>query len=514
MFRIVASMCLVLILLAGCQAIPAAAPAAPAPAATAPAATEPTAMAPQPTVAPVLSSPTAVPVAAAPVPTEPVAQPVLEIAGSEASKFLTLDDLKALSITEGNAGFKSSTGKITAPLPHRGVSLKDLAELVGPLDETMGVNVVAKDGYGITFSYDQLTSGAFTAYDPATGDEIAAPEGLTAIVAFEREGQPLPEDADGTLRVVVISPKDDQVTDGHWSVKWVVRLEVKPLGADWDVTFKGAITEVIDRGSFESCVQCHKATWTDDKAQEWIGVPLYLLAGYVDDEIKHQGPAFNDALAEAGYTVDVVSADGFTATFDSARVARNNNILAAYLVNENPLPEQYFPLRLVGNDVDKKEQVGAIEEIVVVLDGQPDAAPEPTAAPAPTKAPAEEAAPVEVKGDIVLVGMVTAPTGFTEAELRAIEVLKVTVEHPKSGPMAAEGVRLSTLLARVQPAADAKTLVITAADGYSSEVALAEVQACADCMVAFTETPGKFRLAMPGLSSGLWVKDVVKLELK
>jgi len=33
-------------------------------------------------------------------------------------------------------------------------------------------------------------------------------------------------------------------------------------------------------------------------------------------------------------------------------------------------------------------------------------------------------------------------------------------------------------------------------------------------MVSFTETPGKFRLAMPGLSSGLWVKDVVKLELK
>lgn len=505
MFRIVASMCLVLILLAGCQAIPAPAPDAPAPAATAP-----TAVAPQS----VLPSPTPEPVAATSVPTEPVAQPVLEIVGPEASQSLTLNELKELPITEGNAGFKSSTGKITAPLPHRGVSLKDLAELVGPMDETMGVNVVAKDGYGITFSYDQLTNGAFTAYDPATGDEIAAPEGLTAIIAFEREGQPLPEDSDGTLRVVVISPKDDQVTDGHWSVKWVVKLEVKPLGADWDVTFKGAITETIDRGSFESCVQCHKAAWTDDKAQEWIGVPLYLLAGYVDDEIKHQGPAFNDALAEAGYTVDVVSADGFTATFDSARVARSNDILAAYLVNDNPLPEQYFPLRLVGNDVDKKEQVGAIEEIVVVLDGTPVGAPEPTAAPAPTAVPAAEAAPVEVKGDIVLVGMVTTPAGFTEAELRAIEVLKVTVEHPKSGPMAAEGVRLSTLLARVQPAVDAKTLVITAADGYSSEVALAEVQACADCMVSFTETPGKFRLAMPGLSSGLWVKDVVKLELK
>ena len=101
--------------------------------------------------------------------------------------------------------------------------------------------------------------------------------------------------------------------------------------------------------------------------------PAYpcTLAGYVDDEIKHQGPAFNDALAQAGYTVDVVAEDGFKATFDSARVARSKDILAAYLVNGNPLPDQYFPLRLVGNDVSKKEQVGAIGEIVVVLDGQP-----------------------------------------------------------------------------------------------------------------------------------------------
>ena len=500
MSRIVASMCLVLVLLlAGCQAVPAAVPAA---------------TAPSPTAAPVFSSPTPVPPAATPLPPTPAAEPVLEIVGPDASKSLTLDEMEALPITAGDAGFKSSTGKITPPLPHRGVSLKYLAELVGPLDETMGVNVVAKDGYGITFSYDQLANGTFVAYDPATGDEVPGPEGLTAIVAFEREGEPLDQDSDGTLRLVIISPKNDQVTDGHWSVKWVAKLEIKPLVADWDVTLEGAITETIDRASFESCAQCHKATWTDDKAQEWTGVPLYLLAGYVDDEIKHQGPAFNDALAQAGYTVDVVAEDGFKATFDSARAARNTDILAAYLVNGNPLPDQYFPLRLVGNDVGRKEQVGAIDEIVVVLDGRPAAAAEPTAVPEPRAAPTEEAAPADVKGDFVLTGLVADPQGLTEADLRAIEVLKVTVEHPKSGPMAAEGVRLSKLLALAQPAVDAKTLVLTAGDGYSAEVGLAEVQACADCLLAFTDTPGQFRLVMPNLPSDLWVKDVVKIELK
>ena len=80
--------------------------------------------------------------------------------------------MKKLAVVTGEAGFKSSTGKITPPLPHRGVSLKTLAELVGPLDAKMGVNAVAKDGYAITFSYDQLTKGTFIAYDPATGDEL------------------------------------------------------------------------------------------------------------------------------------------------------------------------------------------------------------------------------------------------------------------------------------------------------------------------------------------------------
>ncbi len=511
MSRIAASVCLVLaLLLAGCQAIPAPAPAAP----TAAPAAAPTAV--PPTVAPTAVPPTAAPTAI-PEPVAPASEPALEIVGLDGSKSLTLEELKALPITEGNAGFMSSTGKITPPVPHRGVSLKDLAEVVGAFDETMGINVVAKDGYGITFSYDQAVNGAFTTYDPATGDEIPTPEGLMAIVAFEREGQPLPEESDGVLRLVIISPKNDQVTDGHWSVKWTSRLEIKPLVADWEVTFTGAITETINRGDFESCAQCHKAAWTDDKAQEWVGVPLYLLAGYVDDEIKHQGPAFNDALAEAGYAVEVVAADGYAATFDSARVARSTDIIAAYLVNGNPLPEQYFPMRLVGDDVSKKEQVGTISEIVVDMGEEGGMAPEPTAvataAPAATEAPA--AAPAaEVQGDFVLTGLVVQPLGMSEDDLRAVEVLKLTVEHPKSGAMAVEGVRLSKLLGLAQPAPEAKTLVFTARDGYFVEAPLADVQACSDCMVAFTETPGEFRLAMPGLSSGLWVKDIAKIELK
>ena len=324
-----------------------------------------------PTATPVPPSATPVPPTATPVPptATPVPQPVLEIVGPSGSKSLTLEDLQKLAVIEGEAGFKSSTGKITPPLPHRGVSLLTLAELLGPLDPGMGVNAVAKDGYAITFSYDQLTKGTFIAYDPATGDELKSPGSLTAMLAFERDGQPLPEDTDGTLRVVIISPKRDQVTDGHWSVKWVTKLEVKPLVADWTLALNGGIQATIDRATFESCVGCHKATWTDDKAQVWTGVPLWLLMGYADDEVKHQGPAFNEALAKAGYKVEVVAKDGYKVSLDSAPLARQNDVLVASLVNDNPLPEQYFPLRLVGASLKKNEMVGAISEIALKVEG-------------------------------------------------------------------------------------------------------------------------------------------------
>ena len=105
-------------------------------------------------------------------------------------------------------------------------------------------------------------------------------------------------------------------------------------------------------------------------------MPLYYFVGSVDDEIAHEGPAFNRTLADAGYSVDVIAADGYTVTFDAARIQYNKNIIVAYKVNENPLPDEYFPLRLVGSDLSKKEMVGMISQIKVGLEPLP-ATPNP-----------------------------------------------------------------------------------------------------------------------------------------
>lgn len=469
-----------------------------------------------PTATPVPPTATSVPPTATSVsPTATPAAPALEIVGDEGSKSFTLEELMALPVTEGQGGIKSSTGKITVPELFTGVSLKDLVTALGGFDESVGVNVVAEDGYGITFSYDQVMNGAFIAYDPGTGDEIKSPDPLTAILAYARNGEPLDPKQDGILRLVIVSAKNNQVTDGHWSVKWVNKLEVKALGQEWMLHLEGAIVEEMDRATFESGASpnCHGATWTDDHAQIWVGIPLWLLVGRVDDEISHNGPAFNEALADAGYTVDVIAADGYTISFDSARIKRNDKIVVAYKVNDNPLPEQYFPLRLVGEDLEKKEMAGMIAQIVVHLDAAA-VPPAPTLEPMPTPEPTSTPAPVTVEGNVVIIGLVDQPLGLSEEALSAMEVVKITAEHPKSGQQEYEGVRLNALLDLAGVQEGVTKLIITAADGFASEVFLAEVRNCPDCLLGYTETPGKFKMVMPGLPSSVWVKDVVQIEVK
>jgi len=461
----------------------------------------------QPAPAP---APTAVPSAT------PQAEVVLSLSGPGGIKDLTLAELKALPAVEGQAGIKSSTGKITPPSLFKGVLLSDLVKLAGGDDPTLGVQVEAEDGYSMTLSGEQINNGNFIAYDPATGDETQAAERLQAVVAYEMDGQPLDARQDGTLRLVVISEKNNQVTDGHWSIKWVRNIHVKRMAVEWALVLEGGITDQVDRGSFESCStdKCHGATWKDEKAQTWNGTPLYYLAGRGDDEIKHGDGSFNKELAQKGYSVEVVGKDGSSVSFDIARLIGSRGILLANMVNENPLTDADFPLRLVGTDVGKDESISGVEKIILHFGGQPAAEPtaEPTAAPTESTAPA---APAKLPAGAALMttGLVNHQAAWTRDQLEDLGKVEIKAEHPKKGMQEYEGVRLNRLLDLAGLKDDAKTIVFTAADGYTAELDLKSVRSCTDCLVSFAED-GTLALAMPGLESGFWVKNITILTIK
>ena len=81
-------------------------------------------------------------------------------------------------------------------------------------------------------------------------------------------------------------------------------------------------------------------------------------------------------------------------------------------------------------------------------------------------------------------GKVGEPTAFDIPALEQIGIVELDAEHPKKGMMTFTGVLLNDILGACGPSDAATKLICTASDGYSAEVPLADVQACADCMVA------------------------------
>jgi DMSO/TMAO reductase YedYZ molybdopterin-dependent catalytic subunit len=300
---------------------------------------------------------------------------------------------------------------------------------------------------------------------------------------------------------MVVSSINNQVVDGHWTVKWINQIEVQSVGQTWSLDLRGAIITPVDRGSYQSCSApaCHGVEWQDENGQTWEGVPLWLLAGQVDDENSHGDFSYNQELADAGYTVDVIASDGYSVSFESAILDHNSDILLAYLVNSSELPEQYYPLRLVGPGLENNQMVGQVVQVIVNV----------PALPTPT-APAV----VENTAPMTITGMVNQELSLTEADLRLMEIMTITAEHARLGIQTYQGVSLNSLLELAGIKDGATKLVFTASDGYVTEVALSDVTSCVNSLLAFTEIPGSFLVVLPDMASQNWVKDLVNIEVK
>ena len=143
----------------------------------------------------------------------------------------------------------------------------------------------------------------------------------------------------------------------------VACAEAPPVGTEWSLKLTGALTETITQEEFEEGADptCHGVECSlEDKV--YSGIPLWVLCGWVDDEVEHGEGAFNDQLANNGYDITVISADGYSVTFNSQTITRNNNIILANEVDGQPIG-QGDPLRLVGPELSKGQRVKNVVEI-------------------------------------------------------------------------------------------------------------------------------------------------------
>ena len=203
---------------------------------------------------------------------------------------------------------------------------------------------------------------------------------------------------------------------------------------------------------------------------------------------EYTGVRLNDVLNQAGIkdvagTITLTASDGFSNTLDLATVQACTDCLIAF----DPAAPGVYNAAMPGQS--GKSWVKNLVSIAV-------AAPEPVT--------------------LTVTGAVNTELKLTDKALHAMDVVTLNLEHPKKGAMDYTGVRLNDILNQASVKDGAATVTFTASDGFTNELDLATVQACADCMVAFDPaTPGVYNLAMAGQTSGkAWINGLVSITIK
>ena len=112
-----------------------------------------------------------------------------------------------------------------------------------------------------------------------------------------------------------------------------------------------------------------------------------------------------------------------------------------------------------------------------------------------------------------ITGNVNTEIGWTEAELRALPTIEAQATNKDGQTLTYVGVPLNTLLEQAGVKAGATTVTFVADDGYTAETTLAELQGCADCIVAFRDGGG-LSTVLPNFSNKLQVKGIVEIQVK
>lgn len=152
---------------------------------------------------------------------------------------------------------------------------------------------------------------------------------------------------------------------------------------------------------------------------------------------------------------------------------------------------------------------------VIPTDVPPTSVP-PTTVP-PTAVPATEAptiAPEPVaEAALKITGLVAQEMAWSEDEIKALTSIDVESANSKGETETYTGILLADLIGLAAPSADATTIVFVADDGFTSEAPLADVLACANCILSF-RSKGGFSSVLPDFAKNLQVKGVIEMQIK
>ncbi len=217
----------------------------------------------------------------------------------------------------------------------------------------------------------------------------------------------------------------------------------------------------------------------EDTTGSWSGVPLtevFEKAGIADDFVTIT------AVAADGYAIEISKDE-----LQDAIIALKEN--GEWIAEADP---DHGPMRLVTPLTPANRWVFQLQQIVVNTEaggGIPDNAA------------------------LKITGSVETEVGWTEDKVTSMDAIEVDYTGKDGEVDTYTGVRIADLLGKAGPQASATTLVFVADDGYSAEAPLADIDGCADCIVAF-QNQGGFRIVAPEFPSNVQVKGVVEIQVK
>ncbi len=246
---------------------------------------------------------------------------LLTVIHGENTLTYTLNEVEELESLSGHGTFTTSTNaEYTAS--YVGVPI---TTLIGNVSGAATIRVTAADGYSMNYLAEMFQ-------DTSEG---------TWILAYKENGDYMPFDP-GHFRIVQVG-EDTPHFPSSLSAKMVVLIEILGVYENYSLRVNGAVERIFSRGELESGIGCPCHTsivsvTSKGVTSEYAGLPLWRLLAYVDDQafpsvedgIHYNDGDFNDALAEAGYSIDLVASDGYTQTVTSDLIARDDRFIVAF----------------------------------------------------------------------------------------------------------------------------------------------------------------------------------------
>jgi hypothetical protein len=154
------------------------------------------------------------------------APPVLTIRHQDDAIVYTQAQLKNMPSIRGYGGYRTSFPIIKGQGNYTGIPITYLLKPMTQNLTTYIITIYAEDGYTTNYTYEEI-QGNILLYDwtNASNAEPIAIGGVTMILAYQFEDQPLDVEIDGRFKIAFINGTDTVTSSKYWA-KFVTEIEI------------------------------------------------------------------------------------------------------------------------------------------------------------------------------------------------------------------------------------------------------------------------------------------------